>query len=82
MVHSCCAFNCSNRRGQAENVSYYRFPKDPDRRRRWIAAVNRKTGHPQSTSDFVVNILCQGRRVMIPYHLTMYLPYFILHVLP
>ncbi|XP_076350043.1 uncharacterized protein LOC143246757 isoform X3 [Tachypleus tridentatus] len=23
-----------------------------------------------------------GRRVMIPYHLTMYLPYFILHVLP
>ncbi|XP_076367587.1 uncharacterized protein LOC143255588 [Tachypleus tridentatus] len=37
-----------------------------------------KTGHPQSTPDIVVNILCQGRRVMIPYHLTMYLPYFIL----
>ncbi|XP_076313352.1 THAP domain-containing protein 2-like [Tachypleus tridentatus] len=46
MVYSCCAFNCSNRHGQVENVSYYRFPKDPDRRRRWIAAVNRKTWTP------------------------------------
>ncbi|XP_076342681.1 anoctamin-7-like isoform X1 [Tachypleus tridentatus] len=27
-------------------------------------------------------VLLLGRRVMIPYHLTMYLPYFILHVLP
>ncbi|XP_076359501.1 uncharacterized protein LOC143251956 [Tachypleus tridentatus] len=66
MVHSCCAINCSNRHGQVENVSYYRFPKDPEQEGDALQLSIGKTGHSQSTPDFLVNILCQSDDPLSP----------------
>ncbi|XP_054594702.2 uncharacterized protein [Nothobranchius furzeri] len=41
MVDSCCAPGCQNRRGQVKGRSFYRIPKDPERRKRWIIAMKR-----------------------------------------
>ncbi|RZF45915.1 hypothetical protein LSTR_LSTR008292 [Laodelphax striatellus] len=50
MVVSCCVYGCRNRfirRDSGENVdpenhlSFHRFPKDPDARKQWIAAIKR-----------------------------------------
>ena len=38
----CCVFNCTNRRGKV-GISFHRFPKGPeDRRRAWIRVISRK----------------------------------------
>uniref|UniRef100_A0A673GWN3 THAP domain-containing protein 1 n=1 Tax=Sinocyclocheilus rhinocerous TaxID=307959 RepID=A0A673GWN3_9TELE len=41
MVDSCCAPGCQNRRGKAKGKSFYRIPKDPDRRLKWFTAIKR-----------------------------------------
>ena len=46
MPETCCAVGCSNRRGRKEGLSFHRFPEDEERRRKWVAAVNRKDWHP------------------------------------
>ena len=46
MPKSCCAVNCSLPYTKGCGVSFHRFPADPHRRRRWIAAVNRKDWMP------------------------------------
>ena len=53
MPVSCCANGCENRKQKkddtvctGESISFYRFPVDKDRRRLWIAAVDRKEFHP------------------------------------
>ena len=40
MVKSCCAHGCVNRLTKGSSFSFYRFPVDPDRRRRRITAIN------------------------------------------
>ena len=50
MVESCCAVCCVNRLTKGSSLSYYRFPTDNDRRRRWISAINRKDWHPTQYS--------------------------------
>ena len=50
MGKSCCAVGCTNRYSKDCGLEFYRFPKDPDRRRVWIAAVNRKDWHPSEHS--------------------------------
>ena len=55
MVKSCCAYGCTNRavsKGESEDaVSFYRFPKGPEeRRRRWILAVKRENWQPTEHS--------------------------------
>lgn len=46
MGKSCCAIGCANRYQKGSGISFYRFPKDPERRTRWIAAVDRKNWKP------------------------------------
>jgi len=46
MVKSCCAVGCSNRYFKGCGLKFSRFPQDPERRRKWIAAVNRKDWEP------------------------------------
>ena len=46
MVKSCCAVGCKNRWRKGCNISFYRFPSNPERRERWIAAVKRENWHP------------------------------------
>uniref|UniRef100_A0A8C6PV82 THAP-type domain-containing protein n=1 Tax=Nothobranchius furzeri TaxID=105023 RepID=A0A8C6PV82_NOTFU len=41
MVDSCCAPGCANHRGQVQDRAFYRIPKDPARRERWISAIKR-----------------------------------------
>ena len=43
-------FGCTNRYRKGSNVKFYRFPTCPDRRRRWIAALNRKNWTPNEFS--------------------------------
>ena len=47
---SCCAFNCTNRHSKEKGIKFYRFPKDPERRRRWIAAIRREGWEPNDGS--------------------------------
>ena len=50
MGKSCCAVGCTNRYEKGNSLSFYRFPKDPSRRARWIAAVNRKNWTPSENT--------------------------------
>uniref|UniRef100_A0A8C7GLW4 THAP-type domain-containing protein n=1 Tax=Oncorhynchus kisutch TaxID=8019 RepID=A0A8C7GLW4_ONCKI len=50
MVHTCVVAGCRNRRIPGTSLSFYRFPRDPDRKQRWIAAVNREGWLPNDGS--------------------------------
>lgn len=50
MVKSCCAVGCSHRFFKGCGLKFYRFPTDPERRLRWIAAVDRKNWTPSEYS--------------------------------
>ena len=50
MVKSCCAVGCSNRASKGSGISFYRFPSDPERRSKWIAAVKRENWEPSEHS--------------------------------
>ena len=47
MVSSCTVFGCKNRWSKEKpNVKFHSYPKDPERRRRWIHAVRRVNFDP------------------------------------
>ena len=46
MLKECCAVGCNNLCEKGNGLSFYTFPTDPDRRSKWIAAVNRKEWYP------------------------------------
>ena len=46
MGKSCCAVGCTNRYFKGCGLQFYRFPEDPARRTRWVAAVDRKNWVP------------------------------------
>ena len=50
MPSSCCAINCTNRHSKKKGPKFYRFPKDPERRRRWVAAIRREGWQPNDGS--------------------------------
>ena len=50
MEKSCCAVGCTNRFSKGMSAHFYRFPGDPARRARWIAAVNGKDWTPNEHS--------------------------------
>ena len=47
MVVSCCAYGCTNRFVKEGTLGFFRFPAEPERRRRWIVAVKRKDWVPK-----------------------------------
>lgn len=49
MVISCCAFGCTNRQGKA-GIKFFRFPKDVERRKKWIVAIKRQNWTPTEYS--------------------------------
>uniref|UniRef100_A0A673KQU4 THAP domain-containing protein 1 n=1 Tax=Sinocyclocheilus rhinocerous TaxID=307959 RepID=A0A673KQU4_9TELE len=51
MVHTCVVAGCRNRRIPGTTLSFYRFPRDPERKQRWIAAVNREGWVPNEGSS-------------------------------
>lgn len=42
MPTTCAVVNCYNRHCKELGISFYRFPKNPDRRRQWVAFVSRR----------------------------------------
>ncbi|KAM9710219.1 uncharacterized protein ACNS7B_024212 isoform 2-T2 [Menidia menidia] len=50
MVHTCVVAGCRNRRTPGTTLSFYRFPRDPERKQRWVAAVNREGWVPNDGS--------------------------------
>eukprot|EP00117_Sycon_ciliatum_P002170 scpid40809/ scgid7514/ THAP domain-containing protein 4 len=50
MVKSCCAVGCSNRSKVGSVVSFYRFPADPVKRKKWTVAVRRDKWSPNQNT--------------------------------
>ncbi|KAJ3656581.1 hypothetical protein Zmor_015650 [Zophobas morio] len=42
MVKSCCAYNCTERANGSNFISFHRFPKHPELRKKWIIATKRE----------------------------------------
>ena len=57
MGKSCCAVGCANHYEKGSGIHFYRFPKEKDRRLKWINAVAAKIGNLQGIRGFVVLIL-------------------------
>ncbi|KAG1687951.1 CUE domain-containing protein 2 [Nymphon striatum] len=54
MPKSCCAYGCTNHNmmygDNYVNISFHVFPKNPERRVKWVAAVRRKGWAPTNTT--------------------------------
>ncbi|KAF7709366.1 uncharacterized protein LOC124383076 [Silurus meridionalis] len=66
MVHTCVVAGCRNRSTPGTALSFYRFPRDPERKQRWIAAVNRKGWVPNEGSRLCSNHFISGKQVKNP----------------
>ena len=51
---------CSVRYKKGTGVKFYRFPKDPIRKRQWAAAINRKNWEPNEHSWLCSNHFVEG----------------------
>ena len=59
VVKSCCVVGCLTK---GSSLSFYRFPTDNDRRRRWISAINRKDWHPTQYSYVCSTHFVNGKK--------------------
>ena len=50
MVKHCCAVGCRNTYQKGSGIQFYRFPTDPERKGKWISAVNREGWTPSEYS--------------------------------
>ncbi|XP_033966451.1 uncharacterized protein [Pseudochaenichthys georgianus] len=66
MVHTCVVAGCRNRRTPGTALSFYRFPRDPERKQRWIAAVNREGWVPNDGSRLCSTHFISGKQVKNP----------------
>ncbi|XP_048834736.1 uncharacterized protein LOC125709837 [Brienomyrus brachyistius] len=66
MVHTCVVVGCRNRRTPGTTLSFYRFPRDPERKQRWIAAVNREGWQPNEGSRLCSTHFISGKQVKNP----------------
>ncbi|XP_016388965.1 uncharacterized protein LOC107724507 [Sinocyclocheilus rhinocerous] len=66
MVHTCVVAGCRNRRTPGTSLSFYRFPRDPERKQRWIAAVNREGWVPNEGSRLCSTHFISGKQVKNP----------------
>ncbi|CAN9497503.1 unnamed protein product [Ophioblennius macclurei] len=66
MVHTCVVSGCRNRRTPGTRLSFYRFPRDPQRKQRWIAAVNREGWTPNDGSRLCSTHFISGKQVKNP----------------
>ena len=44
MAH-CSIVGCNNKQANNSQVTYFNLPKDPQRRKRWLAAISRDKGN-------------------------------------
>ena len=57
MVKNCCVVGCHNVFKKNSGIQFYRFPTNPEKQSKWIAAVKRMTGYRMITLGFVARIL-------------------------
>ena len=50
MVKNCCAVGCTKVYQKGSGISFYRFPTNVERKRRWIATVRRENWMPSKYS--------------------------------
>ena len=50
MVKNCCVVGCHNVFKAGSNTKFHRFPKDEERRAKWIAAVRRENWTPNDNT--------------------------------
>ena len=50
MVKNCCVVGCHNVFKVGRNIKFHRFPKDEERRAKWIAAVRRENWTPNDNT--------------------------------
>ena len=62
MVKSCCAVGCRNTYNKGNGIKFYRFPANPEKRARWVAAVNRKDWIPKDYSWICSQHFVTGER--------------------
>lgn len=62
MVKSCCAVGCHNTYKKGNGIQFYRFPANPEKRARWVAAVNRKDWTPNKHSWICSEHFLNGER--------------------
>lgn len=58
MPKSCCAVGCSNHNMMEKKLSFHLFPTDPERRRKWVKAVNRQAQDGLEWSPARTTVLC------------------------
>ena len=75
MGKSCCAVGCANCHFKGYGLKFCRFPTDPEREMRWVAAINQKIGLPTNTAGCVALTLFEDSRATIQCVQTMYLQY-------
>ncbi|KAG7256454.1 hypothetical protein CRUP_001582 [Coryphaenoides rupestris] len=66
MVHTCVVSGCRNRRTPGTALSFYRFPRDPERKQRWVDAVNREGWQPNDGSRLCSTHFISGKQVKNP----------------
>uniref|UniRef100_A0A1X7SG23 THAP-type domain-containing protein n=1 Tax=Amphimedon queenslandica TaxID=400682 RepID=A0A1X7SG23_AMPQE len=49
MPITCCVYQCHNRQGK-HNTRFFSFPKDQERKSKWIAAIRRDKWQPSKYS--------------------------------
>ena len=65
-MKSCCAVGCTNRHSKGSSLSFYRFPIDPERRARWIAAIKRVNWEPNKHSFLCSDHFITGKKSQDP----------------
>ncbi|KAJ8350939.1 hypothetical protein SKAU_G00260690 [Synaphobranchus kaupii] len=66
MVHTCVVVGCRNRRTPGTTLSFYRFPRDSERKQRWISAINREGWLPNDGSRLCSTHFISGKQVKNP----------------
>lgn len=65
MVQSCVIVGCTNRWQKGTPISWHRIPgeNNPERRKKWLAAINRKNWKPTSQDRVCGKHFISGKEV-------------------
>ena len=65
MVVSCCAYGCRNRHGEKPGLGFFRFPTQPnERRKRWMQAVRRRDWQPSKHARICGDHFVSGESIV------------------
>ena len=62
MVKNCCVVGCHNVFKKNSDIQFYRFPTNPEKRSKWIAAVKRHDWVPNDKTWISSTYFVTGKR--------------------